>query len=273
MTTNQSPNNSSNPTIDIDVQSTEQLEPKNVLFKKEQLVFDLGHIPSLKEADFIVSEGNELAYGHICSFPNWAGPLALIIGPAKAGKTHLGMIWQERAQAQLVTADNIKQFTGDGGMQPVLIDDADRARFDEAELFHLLNRSMRDGRPVLMTARLAPEHWNLATNDVLSRVRLASQFHVEPADDIQLSHMFVKLFEDRQIAVDPKIITYLVLRMERSPQEAVALVSIMDKLALTRRTGISRTIAAEAIEIRRSNAGGVDVSGVTKEVLKDVHEL
>ncbi|MDO8360597.1 MAG: hypothetical protein Q7T08_11230, partial [Devosia sp.] len=70
------------------------------------------------------------------------------------------------------------------------------------------------------------------------------------SDDIQLSQMFVKLFGDRQVAVDPKVIGYLVQRMERSPDEAVALAHLCDRLALARGTAITRAVAAAALAER-----------------------
>jgi len=220
------------------------------LHKNHQLVFDLGHTPSMSEADFIVTAANERAFAHVIAFPNWHAPLSLIVGPAKAGKSHLGNIWATRAGATSAQAKSFSRLASEGGANPVLLDDIDRCAFVEADLFHLLNQSMRDARPVLMTARSDPQGWQLETNDVLSRVRLAARFQVEPADDVQLSHMFVKLFEDRQLAVEPKVIAYLVQRMERSPQEAVALVALMDRLALIQRTALSRSIASEAIALR-----------------------
>jgi chromosomal replication initiation ATPase DnaA len=62
--------------------------------------------------------------------------------------------------------------------------------------------------------------------------------------------MFVKLFDDRQVAVEPRIIAYLVARMERSSEEAVALASMMDRMALERGTAITRAIAGEALRQR-----------------------
>jgi chromosomal replication initiation ATPase DnaA len=77
------------------------------------------------------------------------------------------------------------------------------------------------------------------------------------SDDIQLSQMFVKLFQDRQVAVDPKTIGYLVARMERSSAEAVALAELMDRMALERGVAITRNIAAEALA-RRNAASSSD---------------
>ncbi len=135
----------------------------------------------------------------------------------------------------------------------------DRLGYDEAGLFHLLNQSMRDGRALLLTARDEVAQWPLATDDVRSRMRRAATFRLELTDDIQLSQMFVKLFADRQVAVDPKVIGYIVARMERSAEEAVILADLMDRLALESGTAITRSIAAEALDRRqRAHGAGSD---------------
>lgn len=225
--------------------------------RAEQLVFDLGHATSFAEDDFIVSEANRLAYEHVCAFPDWPVSLTLITGPAKSGKSHLAGIWAHRAGAMTVTPDTIGTLVGNSGATPVVIDDADRAGFDEHHLFHLLNQAMRDHRPLLMTARLPVPDWPFQTDDVKSRARLAAHFAVEAADDTQLSQMFVKLLSDRQLRVEPKTIAYLVARMERSPEEVVALTALLDSLALTRGRAIGRGIAAEALTMRdEARAGG-----------------
>ncbi|MDC9826132.1 hypothetical protein PRN20_20555 [Devosia sp. ZB163] len=216
-----------------------------------QLALELGHEPSHAEADFIVGEGNQLAHAHILAFPHWPGPLTLIEGAASSGKSHLARIWAEFADADYATPDTAEALSREGGTRPLVVEDADRAGYEEAALFHLLNQSMRDRRPLLLTAREPVANWPFATDDLKSRARLAAHFGVSLSDDIQLSQMFVKLFDDRQVAVDPKIIAYLVARMERSSEEAVGLVDMMDRMALERGTAITRSIASEAL-MRRS---------------------
>lgn len=215
-----------------------------------QLVLDLGHVEAQSVDDFMVCEGNRLAFSHVLAFPEWSSALTLVEGPVKSGKSHLARIWVGRAGAGIVGRDDLDALAAEGGTGPVLIEDVDRAGYDEAGLFHLLNQSMRDERPVLMTARTPVANWPYATDDVKSRARLASHFPITAPDDILLSQMFVKLFADRQLSVDPKVISYLVTRMERSSEEVVALVSIADRLALSRGRAITRAIAAEALDIR-----------------------
>ena len=215
-----------------------------------QLALELGHEPSHAADDFIVGEGNRLAYGHVLAYPRWAAPLTLIEGPASAGKSHLARIWAELAGANFASPETAESLSREAGATALVVEDADRAGYDEAALFHLLNQSMRDRRPVLLTAREPVANWPFTTDDLKSRARLAAHFAVALSSDIQLSQMFVKLFGDRQVAVDPRIIAYLVARMERSPDEAVALASLMDRMALERGTAISRGIAAEALALR-----------------------
>lgn len=232
--------------------TSDNLEPGNIAPGKiqRQLTLDLGHTPSLADVDFIVSDSNQLAFEHIMSFPNWPTPLMVLMGPPKSGKSHLAQIWTERSGAHIATNDMLTTLATDGGVDPVLIEDVDSGDFEETAMFHMLNQSMRDERPLLLTARLPVLQWPFTTDDVLSRARRGTSFTVDVPDDIQLSQMFAKLFDDRQIAVDPKIVTYLVSRMERSTEEAVNLVALMDEIALARRIPITRSVASEALALR-----------------------
>lgn len=218
-----------------------------------QLTLEWEHTPSHAEEDFILGEGNEMAYRHIVHFPDWPSPPWMLLeGPPSSGKSHLARIWAERAGAMLPEPQSLEALSREGGQSPIVLEDVERRGYDEDALFHLLNQSMRDGRPLLLTTREPIADWPFATDDLKSRARLAAHFDIATSDDIQLSQMFVKLFGDRQVTVDPRIIGYLVARMERSPEEAVSLVALMDDLALARGTAITRSIAAEALALREA---------------------
>ncbi|SFZ82000.1 hypothetical protein SAMN02983003_0825 [Devosia enhydra] len=226
-----------------------------------QLPFAYEMEASHAEDDFIVGEGNLLAHGHLLAWPRWPGPLTLIEGPASTGKSHLARIWAERSGARIVTPLRIAAMAAEGGGSPIVIEDIDREGFDERALFHLLNQSMRDGRSVLMTARTPVAAWPYATDDVRSRARLAARFALAVTDDIALSQMLVKLFSDRQVKVEPRVIAYLAARMERSAEAAVRLVETIDRLALARGVAISRAVAAEALAIHEGTTDAWLVNG------------
>lgn len=216
----------------------------------DQLTFDLGHEVSHALADFIVTDANELAFDHINNHARWAGPMTLITGPEKSGKTHLARIWAGFSGAQFCGVGQLEAMAELGGVDPVVLDDVDQVGHTEQALFHFLNQSMRDGRRVLMTAHADISAWPFVTDDLKSRARLAAHFSVLAADDLALCQMFAKLFADRQVVVDPNTITYLVARMERSPGEVFVLAGLLDEMALKRGKPISLKIAANALAAR-----------------------
>lgn len=220
-----------------------------------QLALELEHTPAQGEADFLVGEGNALAHARIMGFPDWSEPVTLLVGPPKAGKSHLARIFADRSGARFAQVGELASLARQGGRMPLVVEDVDRLDYDEAGLFHLLNQSLREQRPILLTAREEIAQWPLVTEDVRSRARRATAFALALTDDIQLSQMFVKLFGDRQIKVDPKIIFYLVARMERSAEEAVLLAELVDRLALAKGSAITRAIAAEALDSRHAERG------------------
>lgn len=233
-----------------------------------QMPFEFDHDVSHAEDDFMAGESNRLALAHIRAFPAWPQPSTLLMGPPKAGKSHLARIWQERAGARPITPGDLEPLPGGEPAEPLVIEDVDRTGYAEAPLFHLLNQSMRDRRPLLMTARTPIADWPFATDDLKSRARLATLVTVDAADDMLLSHMLVKLFADRQVAVEPRVIGYIVPRMERSAEEAVLLVDLMDRIALERGCAITRTVAGDALATRwteRGRGGAFDLEGYGNE--------
>ena len=134
--------------------------------------------------------------------------------------------------------------------RPVVIDDIDRFETAERELFHLINASMRSGRPVLMTASGPVERWAFVTDDLKSRARLATRFELSEPDDVELTQIFVKLLADRQLSVDLSVVSYLMARMERSMQDVVGMVHLLDRLSLAKGRAITRALAAEALAMR-----------------------
>src|SRR5262249_61785710 len=67
---------------------------------------------------------------------------------------------------------------------------------------------------VLLTARVAPV--TLAIRDLGSRLNAIPVVAMAPPDDALLRAVLVKLFTDRQLAVDEGLIGYVAMRIERS---------------------------------------------------------
>ena len=80
--------------------------------------------------------------------------------------------------------------------------------------------------------------------DLVSRLRAAQPAVLAAPDDALLRRVLAKLFADRQVTVDPGVIDFLALRMERSLEAAGLLVEHLDRAALAQGAPISKRLAA-----------------------------
>jgi chromosomal replication initiation ATPase DnaA len=211
-----------------------------------QLPLDLPHEPSFAREDFLGAPSNAEALRAIEAWPDWAGRMLLLIGPPGSGKSHLGAIWARAAQAVAIEAETlIEAMPADlAASKAILIENADRIGAAEANLFHLLNLARESGAFVLLTARSAPDDWGLKKPDLHSRLRLAPVVSLSEPDAELARAVLFKLFSDRQLAVEPAVIAYIGLRIDRSLEAARAIVEALDREALARGKAVTRTMAA-----------------------------
>src|SRR5262245_16319818 len=115
--------------------------PPRTRFAHPQLTLKLAPDPGYERENFFISECNEHALAMIELWPSWPDPLLILIGPAGAGKSHLGAIWAARASATIQSASSIAAAGIDAlaAKGPLLIEDADTIGRAEAQLFHLVN--------------------------------------------------------------------------------------------------------------------------------------
>lgn len=214
-----------------------------------QLVFELPHRPALGLEDFLVSKSNEAAVALIDRWPDWPAGAAVIAGRAGSGKSHLANVWRLKSGAEIVRADafDAARVAELAQHRALVVEDVPAVR-DQAAVFHLLNLVREQRLALLVTSPVAPGDLQLTLPDLTSRLKALPLAVIEPPDDALLRAVLVKLFADRQIPVDPQILSYLLLRMERSMDAARTVVAEIDRQALTYQKGVTRAITALALE-------------------------
>jgi chromosomal replication initiation ATPase DnaA len=214
-----------------------------------QLVLDLAHRQALGEEDFLVSSSNAAAVELIDRWPAWPHPVCVVLGPQGSGKSHLANVWRLRSSAGLLAASALDERAvaalPEGGA--LALEDLDREPIDERALFHLINRARESGLSVLLTSRTAPGDLEVAVPDLRSRLRALPVVEVHAPDEALLKAVLVKLFADRQLNVDPAVIEFVSVRMERSMAAAARVVGAVDRLALATHRKVTRPLAAEAL--------------------------
>jgi chromosomal replication initiation ATPase DnaA len=197
-----------------------------------QLPLALPHAPSLAREDFVSGASNEAALRLVEAWPDWPSPVALLIGPAGSGKTHLVHIWAARAGAEIVPADALGYegaLNGFASGKALAVEDVASDAVPERALFHLINSVREHGGFLLMTAQEPPDAWRVTLPDLRSRLRLATPARLGPPED------------------ERPVIDFLLLRMERSLSAAARLVDALDRTALSAGRRITRAMAAEVL--------------------------
>ena len=214
-----------------------------------QLTFDLPHRAALGAEDFLVSDCNRAAVKLIDAWPQWSDQVQLLIGPPASGKTHLARVWQALSGARALSPDKLRMDFVDGmeAGTPLVVEDADRTACEEKALFHLVNLARENRLFVLLTARCAPIRWRLLLPDLLSRLNAVPAVEIGPPDEALIRTVMLKHFADRQLDIDPKVLTYLSLHVDRSLAAAAAAVAAIDRAALATGRKISRQLVSEVL--------------------------
>jgi chromosomal replication initiation ATPase DnaA len=213
-----------------------------------QLALTLVHAENFAREDFLAGPSNAAALAVVEQWPDWPSRVVVLVGSEGSGKSHLAAIWAQAAGARLVAARALEVATVPATLATgaLVIEDVAEP-VNEHALFHLLNLAREEGAYVLILARTPPAAWNLAVRDLASRLKALPVVTMEAPDDALLRAVLVKLFADRQLAVDETLISYLVTRIERSFAAAGATVERLDDAALRLQRPVTRALASAAL--------------------------
>ena len=214
-----------------------------------QLTFGFPHEPTTSRDDFVVGRANAEAIALIEAMPDWPPRGVLLVGPEGSGKSHLVSIWSTFPGSAAIAARDLTDEDADrltaGGAAAV--EDLQDGPVDERALFHLLNLAYERDARVLLTARVPIAGLGLTLPDLLSRLRAMQLVTLGAPDDDLLRRVLTKLFADRQVEVEPGVITYVATRIERSFASANRTVAALDQAALSGRRSVTRRLAAEVL--------------------------
>ncbi len=212
-----------------------------------QLALTLGHTESFAREDFLTGPSNQDALALVERWPDWPARTVLLLGPQDSGKSHLASIWAQAAGARFAAARALQSadLPTELATGALVVEDLAEGQFDERALFHLLNLAREEDADLLITARSQPTMWQIKVLDLASRLRALPAVTLSPPDDALLRAVVVKLFADRQLAVEEGLISYLASRIERSFAAARAAVDALDREALRLKRPVTRALAGE----------------------------
>jgi chromosomal replication initiation ATPase DnaA len=222
-----------------------------------QLALDLPFEEGLGIDDFLVAASNRHAWEAVMAWPRWPATALLLQGPDGSGKTHLGRIWARRSGAVAFEPAQLWDAAGPlarlGAARAALVDPADEVE-DERQLLHLYNLLAERGGSLLLTTRVWLGAPRLRLADL--RSRLATGWHVTigPPCDALIEALLVKQLADRQLRVEPEVLSYLLPRMERSFAAVRQLVGALDRTSLRARRPIRQPLARDVLRALTGDA-------------------
>jgi chromosomal replication initiation ATPase DnaA len=212
-----------------------------------QLALALDHAEKLSREDFLAGSQNAAALAMIERWPDWPTRTIATIGPEGSGKSHLASIWALTSGARVMSARALQTATLPEALATgaLVLENCGEGALDERALFHLLNMVREQEGYLLMTGRSVPALWKVALPDLASRLRAVPAIAMAMPDDALLRAVMVKLFADRQLAVDESLVAFLLTRIDRSFAAVQAAVKALDREALQRKRPVNRALAAE----------------------------
>ncbi len=215
-----------------------------------QLALPFAHRPKFARADFIAAPSNAAALAWLDrdGGAQWPDHRLALWGDAGCGKTHLLQVWARDHDALLLPGTALRGLTvlpGQAG--GIAVDDADMAT-DERALLHLLNAAREQGMPILLAGRQAPSRWPVALPDLASRLRATVAVALGRPEETLLRILLLRLLAERQLAVTPPVVEWLLLRLPRRADAMREAARRLDHAALASGTAVTRALAAAVLD-------------------------
>tara|TARA_B100000029_G_scaffold516355_1_gene629038 strand:- start:2619 stop:3320 length:702 start_codon:yes stop_codon:yes gene_type:complete len=228
--------------------------------KNIQLLLNLKKKNKIYEKnDFLISASNKEAFNLINRWPKWISRKLVLYGDTGLGKTHLSNIWKKKTSAlnlslkkfQELKLNNcfLKNNTFIVENITKFFEEKDKKKKEKIEkkLLHFYNLIDENKSYLLITSLVSPRSLNIILPDLKSRIMSSMSIKIKKPDDELLSLVLIKLFSDKQILIDKKIIKFIVYRSERSFSNLRMIVNKLDKKSLITKKKINLSFVKELI--------------------------
>lgn len=192
-----------------------------------QIALPLDELRGGASSSLIITDSNATAFAGLGSAANWAKRCAILVGPARSGKSLMA-----------------RYFSGQGG---TVIDDAE-TRPDEV-LFNAWNRSQDTGAPLLLVSRWQPGEWNIILPDLQSRLGAVLLLEIAPPDDDMIEQLLQKQLADRGAAISIDALSYVKRRIERSYAAIEKFARAANAMALAENAPVNMALVKKVLEL------------------------
>ncbi len=204
-----------------------------------QLLLKFNQNQNFNYNDFFVSKSNYFAFEIIEKWPKWEKNIVNIYGEKSSGKTHLANIFFKKNKSKKITEKELNDeiFKEIKLFECIILDDFEN-KTEERLLYSLFNVIDNDNKYLLINSLLPINEMNFSLHDLKSRSKNCLFAKIENPDDELMFAIILKNFSDRQIAIDKKLIDFIIKRIDRSYGKISDFIYKIDELSLKKKKPI-----------------------------------
>ena len=209
-----------------------------------QKSFEYKLTPQFNLNNYYVSDANKEAYDYVVN-ENELVKYSILYGPAKSGKTHLGLIWKNKNNGIIYNGNNFNKIIKD--KKNVFIDDFFR-KLNEEYLFYIINHCYINNLKILLCTDKLVSNYKFQLNDLSSRLKSFNFIKIQQPDDELIVNLIIKLLFDKQIIIhNSEIFSYIIKRINRTYQDIHMFVENIDKLSLEKKRELTIPLIRELL--------------------------
>lgn len=191
-----------------------------------QIALPLDELRGGASSSLIITPSNATAFAGLGSAANWPRHCAILVGPARSGKSLMA-----------------RYFGGQGG---TVIDDAETNAAES--LFNAWNRAQESAVPLLLISRWLPADWSIALPDLKSRLGSALLLEIGAPDDEMIEQLLQKQLADRGAAITMDALSYVKRRIERSYAAIESFARAANAMALAENAPVNLTLVKKVLD-------------------------
>lgn len=219
----------------------------------KQLYFDMPDKTALGIEDYIITESNSFAFDLISRMIRGEINQGVISGPSFSGKTHLSKILIKNIgsnESLYIDGDYKKIIEKVGSSNLIVIENIDKVLEDRSEedLFHIINFTKENDKKLLMTSCKSISNIEFKLEDLKSRLNAILEAKIMQPDDELMKLVLIKIFNDKQLLINPNVIDFLKSRLERSYKSINDFIEKIDKFSLEKGKKITIALINDLIK-------------------------
>jgi Bacterial dnaA protein len=191
-----------------------------------QIALPLDELRGGGSSSLIITDANATAFAGLGNATSWPGRCAILVGPARSGKSLMS-----------------RYLSGQGGS---VIDDADTVAAQV--LFNAWNRAQESGHALLLVSRWRPANWNIELADLRSRLGAALLLEISSPDDEMVEQLLQKQLADRGAAISIDALSFVKRRIERSYAAIEAFARNANALAMAENAPVNLALVKKVLE-------------------------